>query len=170
VIFADNVLSQWHDWVNTGALAAFAVFVCWLFSRLVMAGGKKAMELGERYVTTTESLHQTLKQAEDSRTELCERHATGLEAIDESVKVSNVHLDKLVQLHTEPGQEVHDAVVAIHQGSDEIHRFKEIALRACQMCREVSEREIPNSAEEVAKHCEAIEKALLESVDGRYES
>ena len=158
-----QALNDWHEWVNSGALAAFAVFVCWLVSRLATQGGKKALELGERYVRTTEELHETLREAENNRTELCQRHAVGLEGTVEAIATSNKHLERLVSIHEEPGGSVVEAIDTIQSGHDDMQRMKQAAIRACKMCRAISKRECPDSADEVAKHCEEIERIIGES-------
>jgi hypothetical protein len=154
---------SWHAWVNEAALAAFAVFACFVVYKVVMHGGKKAMELGERYVTSTESLHETLRASEDNRSRLCERHAAGLEDVTEAVSVGNQHLSQLVQLHQAPGGSVHDAIGVIHKDHVDIQRGKRVMLHACRMCREVARREFPNSAAEVDKHCAEIEREIGEA-------
>ena len=128
-------LRLWHDWVNTGALAAFAVFACWMASRLVIHGGKKALELGERYIRSTEDLHKTLKDVEDARQTLCEQHADGVTALAK----------------------------ADHIRGGDIHRMKRAAVQACRMCREISRREIPQSADEVDRHCAEMERIIEEA-------
>ncbi len=94
-------LQQWHDWVNTGALAAFAVFVCWMASRLLTHGGKKALEIGERYVTSTEELHTTLKDAEVARNKLCGQHADGIDNLATVVASQNANTDKMCEAISE---------------------------------------------------------------------
>jgi len=157
-------LDVWHEWVNSGALAAFAVFVCWLVSRLATHGGKKALELGERYVRTTENLHDTLRKSDSERTKLCQQHAVALENTGIAVADSNKHLERLVQIHEMPGGIVHDAADSIAQGSVDLQRMKQVALQACRMCREISEKELPDSASRVKAHCDEIER-IIESGD-----
>ena len=156
-------VDKWHDWVNTGALAAFAVFVCWMFSKIITHGGKKAFEFGERYIKSTESLHDTLAQAEEHRSQLCARHASGLESVTSEVEKSNHHLERLVQIHEAPDGAVTESIGAIHAASDDVQRIKAAALTACQMCREISKAELPNSAEAVGKHCDEIERIIRET-------
>lgn len=156
-------LAAWHDWVNSGALAAFAVFVCWVIYRVITHGGVKAFELGERYVRSTESLHDTLQSAEQAREKLCESHAKGLENMTLAVAVGNDSLKQLVDIHRNPDSPVMEAVQQINEGSADVQRFKLAALQACRMCREISQKEIPNSANEVAKHCDEIERVIGEA-------
>ena len=158
-----QTLSEWHDWVNTGALAAFAVFVCWTAYKLVMHGGAKALEIGERYMRSTESLHDTLAEAEKNRTELCARHAAGLESVTSEVSVSNNHLKRLVEIHEEPDGAVTQSIEAIHIASSDVRRIKKAALTACEMCREIAQSELPNSAEAVSRHCDAIERIITDA-------
>jgi septation ring formation regulator EzrA len=151
-------LGQWYTWVNNGALGAFAVFVCFMFYRLATAGGRKALEIGERYVASTEQLHETLEKAEAKRAELCSSHAAGLHEMAEGMAESNACLMRLVELHEEG--DVHQAVVKIDQASDEMQRMKQVVRQACHMCRAISAREFPNSAAEVATHCDEIERVI----------
>lgn len=124
-------LAQWHDWVNTGALGAFAVFVCWLGNRIVT----KALTWGERYIKSTESLHDTLQRAEEARNTLCEKHANGIGLVAEAIEI----------------------------GGTDLRRMKLVAIQACRMCRDVSRREIPDSAAEVDRHCSEIERIIGEA-------
>ena len=158
-----QALSDWHDWVNTGALAAFAVFVCWMVAKIVTHGGTKALEIGERYMRSTEALHDTLAEAERNRTELCTRHANGLETVTAEVEVSNGHLKRLVEIHEEPGGAVTESIEAIHSASSDVRRIKKAALTACEMCREIAQSELPNSAEAVSRHCDAIERIITDA-------
>jgi len=154
--------AQWHQWVNDAALAAFAVFVCVVFYRIVMHGGRKALEIGERYVGSTEKLHDTLKQAEDSRSKLCERHANGLETITSAVQIGNNHLDKLVHMHEHPQGDVTQAIQAIHEDHRSIDQVKLAMIEACEAWRYVCKQEFPGCAEKVARHCDAIERIISE--------
>lgn len=148
-LLAQN-LAEWHQWANSGALATFAIFVCFVVYRLATQGGKKALEFGERYVISTESLHETLRKTEEQRSQLCERHAQGLETITDVMSTNTGHLKRLVELHEGPA------------GSD-MQRMKRAALQACRMCREISQKEIPNSASEVSRHCDEIERVIGEA-------
>lgn len=135
-------IAQWRDWINDGFLAAFVLFVFYIIYLIVRHGGKKALELGERYVKSTENLHDTLKEAEDNRNKLCERHATVLGKVTELVDVNRNHLQI---------------------GQTDMQRMKQAAVRACRMCKEISVKELPDSAAEVARHCDEIERVLGET-------
>lgn len=161
-LLAQN-LGEWHQWVNSGALAAFAVFVCFLGYRVTMYGGKKALELGERYIVSTETLHETLRASEEDRTKLCSRHADGLATMASAMEISNKHLAQLVTLHTQPGGNVHDAVCEIAEVKRDVAIGKRVMLHACDLCQRVAEREFPGSAADVTAHCEQIRKAIGEA-------
>lgn len=162
MILLGQDIQTWHTWVNSGALATFAVFVCWGVYRLIMLGGKKALGLGERYVTSTEALHATLKESENNRNKLCESHASGLRDMSGVLVESNAYLAHLVKLHEEPGNAIADAVEALALDHQDVQRFKKAALQACRMCREISRRELPDSADEVSRHCDEIERLIIE--------
>ena len=153
-------LAQWHDWINTGALAAFSMFVCVLVYKMLMHGGKKALEIGERYVRSTEELHGTLKDVESHRNELCNRHATGLEDVTTQVAESNNHLKRLVEIHEQPGGDVKESINATHRAAEDVARMKRAAIRACEMCRRVAKTEMPDSSDEVGRHCDEIERII----------
>jgi len=156
-------LSEWHQWVNDGALAAFAVFVCVLVYRIVVHGGNKLLQIGERYVSSTEQLHDTLKDSEDNRSKLCDRHATGLEAMAGAMQVSNRHLDRLVHLHEDPGGNVHDAIGTIHDNNKSMQQVKRALQEACELWRYICKQEFPNCAERVGQHCDAIKQIIDEA-------
>lgn len=132
-------IAPWREWVSEGFLGLFALFVCYLVHRLVMFGGRRLLALGERYVSSTETLHATLKEAEDNRNKLCDRHASVLEQVTELVNVNKGHLQ---------------------EGQTDMQRMKQAAVHACRMCREISMKEIPDSAAEVARHCDEIERVI----------
>ena len=151
--------SSWHALVNEAALAAFAVGVCFTVYKVLMHGGKKLAELGERYVMSTETLHDTLAKSDQSRAELCARHADGLEVLSETMQEGTSHLQRLVQLHEATGP-VGVAVSKIDDAKHDMSRVKKSIRHACDMCRSVSAREFPNSAADVGKHCDEIERAI----------
>jgi len=163
MILLAQTVSDWHDWVNTGALAAFAVFVCWMAAKIVTHGGKKAFELGERYIKSTETLHDTLAEAEENRTQLCSRHAEGLEHMTTEVAVGNNHLKRLVEIHEAPDGAVTESIQAIHSANHDVQRIKRAAITACEMCREIVNAELPNSAEAVGRYCDEITKTIGET-------
>lgn len=66
------------DWASEllryGPLGAFALAVCWGGWIVLRHGGAKAYQLGERYVASTEKLHDTLKESMDNQQALCDSH------------------------------------------------------------------------------------------------
>lgn len=165
-----NDYATWHQLVNDGALAAFAIFVIWALWRIGSIGGRRMLELGDRYVSTTESLHDALKDADRQQKELCQSHQTTLTVLAESVDENTIiqreqccHLKELVDLYTSPGAAV---VHSMHQ-TDSLHgdmkRMKRAAVRACEMCRTIANNEFPNSAAKIDEHCTEIEKLIRDS-------
>jgi hypothetical protein len=51
----------------------------------------------------------------------------------------------------------------IAENNAELQRVKRAAMRACEMCRHLTAAEFPNSAEQVAKHCDEIERIIGEA-------
>lgn len=66
------------DWalelLRYGPLGAFALAVCWGGWLALKHGGSKALVLGERYVTSTEKLHDTLKLSTAAQQAQCDQH------------------------------------------------------------------------------------------------
>lgn len=114
------------DWVrellNYGPLGLFAAGVCWMVYKGLRHGGTKALDIGERYVASTEKLHDTLRETIDKQQTLCQGH--------------------------------HE-ILATHDD-----RMRQAALAACKMCREISQKDLPNSADAVGRHCDQIEQIL----------
>ena len=97
---------------------------------------------------------------------LCSEHANCIKALTESVKTgsegstkTNEHLARLVVLH-EQGGDIGKATQTIEKNHLMV---KQAIYHACEMCREVSAKELPGSAEQVAQHCAEIEKIIGQS-------
>jgi hypothetical protein len=158
---------SWHAWVNDAALAAFAVAVCFMVYKIVFHGGRKAVELGERYVSSTEALHDTLREADQQQKVLCQQHADTLVTLNdhfsESLQVQSrscQHLETLVLAH---GPDWAATVNRINDQCDDMQRMKAAAVRACEMCRHIAQAEFPNSAAKVNEHCDEIERLIGEA-------
>lgn len=159
------------DWASEllryGPLGAFALAVCWGGWILLMKGGTNAYMLGERYVLSTERLHDTLKESDEQQKKLCNAHSQAMESLDASLDRSLVvqeescrHLDKLVQAHSPHWAENVELVAA---NAHDLQRVKSAITQACEMCRIVSSKEFPDSAEKVAEHCTEIERIIGEA-------
>lgn len=80
------------DWASEmlryGPLGAFALAVCWGGWIIIRHGGAKAYSLGERYVASTEKLHDTLKESMDNQQSLCDQHG---KLVSETVATVRTH-------------------------------------------------------------------------------
>jgi hypothetical protein len=101
---------------------------------------------------------------------MCNRHADLMETVSDSLaessqsqKMSAAALHRLVEIHEKPGGHVAEATHEITQNKHDLQRVKKSIVHACEMCRTVAQREFPNSAEEVSRHCDEIEKAIGEA-------
>ena len=151
------------DWVSEmlryGPLGAFALAVCWGGWILLMRGGEKAYTLGERYVESTEKLHDTLKESDEQQKKLCEAHATALESLDASIDASLVvqqescrHLQTLVETG-----------VVVSSNQRDLRSVKAAMVQACEMCRTMATKEFPDSATKVSEYCTEIERIIGEA-------
>ena len=77
------------------------------------------------------------------------------------------YLTSVEKLHDSLGEKIgaqqvlcekHAKVLGNHD-----HAMREAALEACQMCRAIAEKELPNSAVMVGKHCDEIERIIGEA-------
>lgn len=159
------------DWASEllryGPLGAFALAVCWGGWILLKEGGAKAYQLGERYVMSTEKLHDTLKESDQLQKDMCNTHATALKSLDVSLDASLVvqeesceHLKSLVAAHS-PKWAAN--VERVNENAKDLQRVKQAVVHACEMCRVVSSQEFPASAAKVAEHCSEIERIIGEA-------
>jgi hypothetical protein len=162
--------ASWYSMANQGALAAFAVAVMYGLWRIVSYGGSRALQLGERYVSSTEVLHEALKESDLKQKELCEGHREALtmmtESIDENIVIQRQqceHLRTLVDLHQSPSGPVTGSIAATHSIHGDMKRMKRAAVRACEMCRAIAHTEFPNSAQQIDRHCVEIERLIQDS-------
>lgn len=161
---------SWHQMFSTSALAAFAVFVCFGLWKIVSIGGRRALALGERYVASTEKLHDTLKESDIKQKELCEGHRQSLEimseAVDENILIQREqceHLKTLVDLHQAPSGPVTTSIAqtcAIHR---DMGKMKQIVKHHCAMCRVIARNEFPAIADQLDEHCNAMERLIQDS-------
>ncbi len=169
--------TSWHPIVNTGALAAFAVFVLYALWRIGSIGGKEVLGLAKRHVENTEVLVATLQDSDRKQKELCEGHRESLVLMAGSVEENTViqkeqrdHLKKLVELHESPTGAVVKSMGETHSLHRDMGRMKQAFRYHCEMCRVVARNEFPNSAQQVNEHCDKMERLVQDSgpidVDG----
>lgn len=118
-------MSEWEWLVNGGIAATVLILVVKWLGRTADKLIDKALPLGERYVGSTEKLHDTLKDNMASQQALCQVHSQAIVGHDKQMRAA--------------------------------------ALEACAMCRAIAEKELPNSAELVGKHCDEIERIIGEA-------
>jgi hypothetical protein len=151
------------DWASEllryGPLGAFALAVCWGGWILLMRGGEKAYTLGERYVQSTEKLHDTLKESNEQQRKLCEDHATALESLDTSIDASLV----VQQESCRHLQSIVETGLIIAASRVDLRQVKAAMIQYSQICRVVSGKEFPDSAVKVAEHCTEIERIFKEA-------
>lgn len=158
--------SEWLPLVNTSALAAFALFVMSAIWKLGKIGGTKAMELGQRYVTSTEALHETLRQSQQKQHELCTTHATAIQDVvlvsAKQIGISEESRDYLKSLAENYGPKWQASGAAQHNAED-LQRVKRVIGVACRMCRDIAAKEFPDSSDKVSGHCDEIERIIGEA-------
>ena len=78
------------DWASEmlryGPLGAFALAVCWGGWIVLRHGGAKAYTLADRYVTSTEKLHDTIKESMNQQQSLCDQHGKAVIATTEAIQ------------------------------------------------------------------------------------
>ena len=150
-------MPEWaSELLRYGPLGAFALAVCWGGWILLKTGGTKAYMLGERYVISTEALHDTLKESDKQQKELCEGHANAVESLDTSMAASLV-------IQQEACQHLRSLVVTgsvVTENQADLHKMKAVMIQACHMCRVVAAKEFPDSAAKVSEHCAEIERII----------
>ena len=125
--------------------------------------------LTERLETVAVRMESMGIQQKDQH-DMCNRHADLMETVGDSLsggvtiqKEAVRQLGRLVEIHEAPAGTVTQATKQISVMQHDIERGKKALRHACEMCRRVSEKEFPNSASEVARHCDEIEKAIGEA-------
>lgn len=171
--------------VNYGVLGILILYVLWALWKIVSRGGSKLMELGDkavttgielgnRYVSTTEALHDTLKEessarrlADERQREMCSVHASTLQTVSDSIQLQTEfaakaceHLDMLARAH---GSDWQATLKLIHTNNVDLLKVKRAAVHACDMCDHLCKTEFPSSAEKVSQHCDEIKKIIGEA-------
>jgi len=165
------------DWVgfffDKGVLGAFAVAVA-------LVVWYKILPWGERYISSTEKLHDVLQVTQAKQIETCESHIASLgqmaTMIDETVKIGITARDQASVAaslaaegnkslssidHTLTGRT--QLLIATAHG---VSQLKAVALSNCEMCRKVAQQlstQFPSVAAEIGPHCDAIKKKLEET-------
>jgi hypothetical protein len=79
----------------------------------------------------------------------------------------NGYFDSVNKLHDSIGEKIgtQQALCAKHGTAITSHdtAMRRAAIEACSMCRAIAEKELPNSAEMVGKHCDEIERIIGEA-------
>jgi hypothetical protein len=120
------------DWVSEllryGPLGAFALAVCWGGWIALRAGGAKAYTLGERYVASTEKLHDTLKESLDVQQTLCTQHGDSVGKISANVSSHDAAMRSAVRsacsmCRSVAQKEFPDSAVKVDEHTREIERI-----------------------------------------------
>lgn len=158
--------AEWLPLVNTSALSAFAVFVMMAIWRLGRVGGAKALDLGQRYVASTESLHETLRKSQEKQQELCATHSVAVQEVvlvsAKQIAVAEESRDYLRSMANNYGGDWKAGGAAEHNAED-LQRVKRAVGVACRLCRDLTAAEFPNSAGRVNEHCDEIERIVGEA-------
>lgn len=148
-----GILGEWVDVEKAEKKANTDTLKC-MAERL-----EKQTEVCSAHVDTVKVLGDTLAQQTEAARSAQKSAAEAAAAVAEG----NKHLAHLVELHEKPGATIHQATVKIGTTADDMTRMKAAARRACTMCRTVAAKECPNSAAEVDKHCDEIERIIGEA-------
>lgn len=95
-------------------------------------------------------LGKTADKIIDKMFPLAERYVGSTEKLHVTLKDNMASQQALCQVHSQ-------AIV----GHDQ--QMRKAALEACAMCRAIAEKELPNSAVLVGKHCDEIERIIREA-------
>lgn len=162
------------DWLSEllryGPLGLFAGAVCWGVWRLLVYVGHKLFDddrgLVPKWVEGEMRWRNTLTERLENQQTLCNKHADTLIVLNGTLQEGNKcdeisadALQRLVELHEDRGS-IGAAADIIGKTSQDIRAMKQAALTACKMCRSISCREFPHSAEEVGAHCAEIERII----------
>lgn len=177
-------MADWTIWINLGVpmtiLVAIGVAV-WKVGKMI---GHRLIGQDDNdpgllglWVKGEMAWRTTLTERLENQQVLCGAHAGELKALgnileeqqivslaaQKGVAESNVHLARLVDIHEKPGQTIHQATVEITATNGDVIKLKQVALRACEMCRAVARVECPGSADLVNGHCDEIERIIGEA-------
>jgi len=141
-----------------GPLGLFAIVVCWIGWQAM----KKFAIWGERYVTSAEELHNTLRESDRVQRDICERHTQTMQTLTELMRISvtgdaarDVKIDTLL---VEQKQQATLGSTGVAMLS--IERLRLAAMEACQLCRLMHTSDAADTAALVAKHCDEITRVL----------
>lgn len=153
--------------VNYGVLGVLVAFVLLALWKVGNYAGAKIITYVERYVASTEKLHDTLEESGRQQQSLCNRHADALEVLGTTLTKQEViatqscaHLEKLVACHNGGWAQ---RINMIEQNNRELQRCKQLTLKVCEATKSLVQREFPNSAEEISRHCDEIERIINEA-------
>jgi len=162
--------AEWHGYVNDGALAAFAVFIVWALWRAANSVSNKVWPLVNRYVGSTEELHNALKENQDKQHELCMGHQRTINGLSESVSVNTgiqqeqcQHLRRLVDIHEKPGEVVSQSIAQTEEMHRHMQKEKRVVLHMCEICRRVVHENFEDTAESVDPLLREVERLIQDS-------
>lgn len=153
------------DWVSEllryGPLGLFAAGVCYVVWWGLRNGSGKLYQLGERYVASTESLHDSLIESDKEQANICKTHAAGLTKIADAAQKTSDTLIELRAMHVGP-----DGKYTQAQAIDDVRKLRQAAKRACEMCEFLAVREdVPEADKRIAEHVAAIRKIMSRDSD-----
>jgi uncharacterized phage infection (PIP) family protein YhgE len=162
------------DWAKEllgyGPLGVIAIAVGWMIYKIITQAAPAAWLLGERYISSTEDLHASLKDSQREQQATCKAHVAGLDAIGSLIE-SQVAIGTTARDQAASGnlslqhidQVLTDRTHLLEATANGVTQLKSVAMQACEMCKKVS-AQFPQAAAEVATHCDAIKRKLEETV------
>ena len=160
-------------WLQFGFPAALLVMVVIGLWKLLSYACHKCFDddsgLVVKWVAGEMQWRTRLTERLEVQQEQCAKHVEVMGVMDETMKQSlaleqanSQHLSRLVQLHEDPGR-IGGAVTQIDTTSADVVRMKRAAIKACELCRKVADKEFPGSAADVDRHCDEIERIIGEA-------
>ena len=157
---------QLHQLVNYGVLGIFACAFLWATWRIVTFLGHRLFDdqsgLFVVWVTKQSAFLDGLADRDIKQQELCSKHANYLGdmtiAFQEQRDIGRetaLCLRRLVQLHEDP-----NGPTSTRQTNNDLASLKQAALVHCAMCRAVVVDAMPDVADKVRDHLDAMEKIL----------
>ena len=176
-------MMDWTMLANLGVPLLILAAVGWALWKIVVYLGRKLFGTDEKpgyigqvvadfraFLETLVARLELIMSGQQTQQTICERHADLMESVSVSLAESSlsqqasvVALLRLVEIHEQPQGVVMQATHHLTEMRQDIDRGKQALRLYCQICREVSAREFPNSAAEVARHCDEIEKTINEA-------
>jgi hypothetical protein len=150
------------DWVkelfNYGTLGMLVAGLVWIIYA-------KIIPWGERYITSTETFLRAMDARDQKQQDICGVHADNLGKIadltdKQTTLIQGTHesIKALVTRSEHP-----DAPFSTVKTNADIARMKRAAIKACELCRKVADKEFPNSSPDVDRHCDEIERIISEA-------